>query len=148
MKKKTIIAVVMSVCMLFAFAACGSGNDDSAATTAAEGEEAEATEETVDEEYLEQPDMSVFLAIDFAESTDKEDVADTMIEMSKDQTAADALQLFAEAEGMEIDIDVNGNVKSIDGAEGNWHCEINGEKASDGGMTVPSDGDDVYWIMK
>lgn len=155
MKKKTILAVLMSICMLFAFAACGSGDSSAEEETTAEATE-ESTEaegeeiatEVTDAEYESLPDMSVFIAIDFSDASGKEDVEDTMIEMSKEQTAADALQMFAEAEGMEIDIDVNGNVKSIDGVEGDWYCEINGEKAVDGGMTSPEDGDDVYWIMK
>ena len=148
MKKQTIIAVIMSMFMLFAFTACGSGSGSGSGSSDDADAGQEATEEIADEEYLNLPDMSVFLAIDYSDASGKEDVSDTMIEMSKEQTAADALLLFADANGIEIDIDVNGNVKSIDGAEGKWHCEINGEKASDGGMTVPSDGDDVYWIMK
>ena len=153
MKNKLLI-IFLCLCLVFMFTACGSsGTEETTTTEESQIEttteaEVEEEDEIADEEYLSQPDMAVFIAVDFADGCGKEDISDTMIEMSKTQTAADALQIFAEAEGIGVDIDVNGNVKSIDGVKGDWQCVINGEKAADGGMAVPEDGADVYWIMK
>lgn len=151
---KKIITIIMGVCMIFAFAACGSDNADAddettETSTTVQSEEVETEDgDVVEEEYLNREDMAVFIAVDYADGSGKEDVSDIMIEMYKDQTAADALQIFAELEGFPVEIDKNGNVSSINGVKGKWYCEINGEKGTDGGMSVPEDGDDVSWIMK
>lgn len=137
--KKGLLALLILVLIMGAFAGCS-------------GDQSDDNNEPVAEEDLPQGDLSLTLSIDFPDGSGMEDVDDLPMALPTDGTVLDLIYAWANENNVEITLDgddpetqyITAIGKAAQTATGGWIFEVNDEMVNTAaGSTVLNDKDEV-----